>query len=804
MSKRDFRTSYGQFSKNGDEYIITTPTTPRPWINVLSNGEYGFTVSQAGGGYSWLKHAQLNRITRWEQDLLRDEWGKFLYLTDNRGHVWSAGWKPVCADPDRYRCRHGIGYTIIESRNQGIETELLMFVPNNEPVEVWQLTVRNRNRSPRRISVFSFFEWALGAAPDWHREFHKSFMATAFDARAWAIFATKRLWEVPASRGHWNTDWPYTAFHGSSIRPTSFDTDKETFLGRYGNLRIPNAVVKGMLAKRTGKWLDPIGSLHVTLQLAAGGERAVVFTLGAASSKAEAVAIMKNYRSPETVREALESVRQRWQSLIATLQVTTPDDAVNLMTNTWLKYQAIAGRMLGRTAYYQTGGAFGFRDQLQDSQVFLPIDPCVTKDQITLHARHQFKDGSVYHWWHPLSEIGLHNQVTDNLLWLPFVVLSYLRETADFPFLDQRIPFVDDQGETSLYNHCVRAVERSLQHFSKRGLPLIGGGDWNDGLNAVGIEMKGESIWLGHFLFFLLREFGDLASRVNDTARAFEYKARAEKLKYSLNENGWDGEWYYRATKDSGEKIGSRENREGRIFLNAQTWAVIAGVAEGERAEAVMDAVEHRLEFKAGPVLLHPAYSEPDSEIGYLTRYAPGVRENGGVYTHAATWAVLAETVLGRGGSAYRMLSKLMPPRRSMKPDEYFAEPYVTPGNIDGPDSPNYGRGGWTWYTGSAAWLFRVTTEYVLGVRPVVEGLVIDPCIPSSWRGFAVQRRFRGATYKIEVKNPNRVETGVARVKIDGTETEIKGGTRCTLIPVFPSGSEHNVLVIMGNRGKEW
>jgi cellobiose phosphorylase len=797
---KSFKTKYGFFSEDGREYRITAANTPRPWTNVVSNGEYGFVISQTGGGYSWRTHAQLNRITRWEQDLIRDDWGKFLYLRDEKKNVWSAAWKPVCARPDRYQCRHGLGYSVIESRNRGIESELLAFVPNDEPLEIWRLTLRNLTRRRRRISIYSFFEWALGASPDWHREFHRTFIETSFDSRARGIFATKRFWEVPGPHGHWNTDWPYTAFHGSSFPPSSFDTDKETFLGRYGSLRMPEGIARGKLACRTGKWLDPIGSLHVTLSLDPGEVETVVFTLGAAFSRAEAAALMKKYRSSGAVDKALQAVRQRWEAMLGTLKVSTPDDAINLMTNTWLKYQAISGRLWGRTAYYQTGGAYGFRDQLQDSQVFLPIDPSRTKEQIELHTRHQFKDGTVYHWWHPISELGLRNQVSDNLLWLPFVLMNYLRETADFSFLDRCLPFVDDDAGASLYEHCTRALDRSLQQFSKRGLPLIGGGDWNDGLSAVGLEMRGESIWLGHFLHYLLLEFADLAGRHNDRARALGYRARADRLKRALNELGWDGEWYFRATKDSGEKIGSRENREGKIFLNAQTWAVIGGVAEGERAEQVMDAVEQKLEFKAGPLLLHPAYTRPDMEIGYLSRYAPGVRENGGVYTHAATWAVLAETILGRGASAYRMASKLNPITRGMKPEEYYAEPYVTPGNIDGPDSPNYGRGGWTWYTGSAAWLFRVMTEHLLGVRPLFEGLLVDPCIPPGWKGFSMTRQFRGAVYKISVRNPHRVESGVIGATIDGLEFEVTPKSRGVLLPLFAAGTEHEIVVTLGEK----
>ncbi len=793
-----YRTPYGHFSPDGREYIITTPRTPRPWINVISNGDYGLTLSQTGGGYSWRTHAQLNRITRWEQDLIRDDWGKYIYLRDEKNRFWSAAWKPVCARPKKYACRHGIGYSVIQSTNHDIETELLILVPEGEPLELWKLTVRNRSRRSRTIDVITYMEWCLGQSPDWHREFHKSFIETEYLPHARAIFAEKRLWEVPTDRGHWNTDWPYLAFHSSSTRPVSYDTDKESFLGMYGSLSAPAALRQPALQKRSGSWLDPIASLHVRLKLKPGESKKAHFTLGAASSQKQAVELVQKYRGAGEVDRAFERVGNRWEKILSTVTVETPDDAMNIMQNTWLKYQAISGRLRGRTAYYQTGGAYGFRDQLQDSQIWLPISPEETKAQILLHARHQFKDGTVYHWWHPITELGLHNQISDNLLWLPYVVNSYLQETNDFTILSLAEPFIDQDTPATLYDHCCRAIDKALERFSDRGLPLIGAGDWNDGLSAVGLEMKGESVWLGHFIHRILVDFGGIAGRHGDTARSLSYAARAIDLAESLNSVGWDGGWYYGATKDSGEKIGSNENHEGAIWLNPQTWAVIAGVADPQRAGHVMDVVEKRLETEIGPLLLRPAYSHPDKYIGYLTRYSPGMRENGGVYTHAATWAVIAAALLGRGESAFRIYCRLNPIYRGKEPDRYCAEPYVTPGNIEGPDSGFFGRGGWTWYTGSAAWLFRAGLEWILGIRPTFGGLLVDPCVPQSWKAFRVRRRFRGATFDIRVENPEGVECGVKHLWVDGKPHCESNGPREKTLPVFPAGTSVTVRARMG------
>ena len=795
---KTFKTKYGHFSGDGKEYVVTTPRTPRPWINVISNGDYGLTISQTGSGYSWRTHAQLNRLTRWEQDLIKDEWGKYIYLRDEKGNVWSAGWKPVCSEPDSYRCRHGIGYSVIESKNFGIETSLLMFVPNDEPLELWRLKVVNRTRRTRTLNLYTFFEWGLGQAPDWHREFHKSFIETEYDAKAQALFATKRLWEVPTERGHWNTNWPYVAFHSSSVRPVSFDADKESFLGMYGSQALPLSVTAKRLKKRSGNWLDPIASLQNEITLKPNEERVICYTLGCADAKSQALDMIARYRSVEEVDAASDEVRERWEHLLETVEVSTPDDAMNLMENTWLKYQAISGRMWGRTAYYQTGGAFGFRDQLQDSQLWLAIAPERARDQLRLHARHQFKDGTVYHWWHPISEVGLRNQISDNLLWLPFVMNAYIQETNDIVILHAQEPFVDDASTATMYEHCCRAIERALERFSERGLPLIGGGDWNDGLSAVGLDMKGESIWLGHFIHRILKDFTELTRRVGDHERESRYAARASALKETLNTTGWDGEYYWGATKDSGEKIGSRENTEGQVWLNPQTWAIIAGVAEGERAHQVMDVIERRLEDEIGPILLSPAYITPDRYVGYLTRYAAGMRENGGVYTHGATWAVIAAAMLGRGNTAYRLYSKLNPVHRGKNPDTYYAEPYVTAGNIEGPDSAFHGRGGWTWYSGSAAWLFKVGLEWVLGIRPTIDGLCVDPCIPSAWNGYTVKRTFRGVHYNIEVKNPDHVQCGVKELSVDGERHCMTKGPRNKTLPLFDAGTTHEVLVVLG------
>ncbi len=794
---KTFKTKYGHFDKNGKEYVITTPRTPRPWTNILTNGDFGSIVSQTGSGYSWKTNAQLNRITRWEQDLIKDEWGKYLYIRDDQSkRFWSGGWKPVCAEPDEYEVRHGTGYTNIKSKNEGIISEMLMFVPHNAPAEIWKVTLKNTSRKKRNLSLFSYFEWNLGAAPDWHREFHKCFINTEFDKPLGAIWGTKRLWEVPSENGHWNRNWEYVAFHSCSSAPAGYDCDKESFMGMYQNQRAPKSVKEGILKKQSGNSLDAIGSLHVKVSLKPGETKTVVFVLGATEKKETARSIIKRFKSVKAVDDAFSETTAWWDSLLGTMTVRTPDDSMNIMLNTWLKYQAIAGRMWGRTGYYQTGGAYGFRDQLQDSQIFLSIDPAQTKKQILLHARHQFKDGTVQHWWHPLSEVGLPTEMTDDLLWLPYITMSYVQETADLGILEEQEPFLDDVTPASLYDHCIRAIDKVLARMSPRHLPLIGAGDWNDGLSAVGLQWKGESVWLGQFLHRVIQDLLPIVEKKNDNIRFELYRTTAAALREAINIHGWDGEYYSGATKDSGEVLGSRKSKEGKLWLNTQTWSVIGDVADEKRAHAVMDVVEQQLEHKTGTVLIYPGYKTPDTNIGYLTRYATGMRENGGTYTHAATWSVIAHAKLRRSKAAYRSFAKINPVLLGAKPDDYMAEPYVTPGNIDGPGSRFYGRGGWTWYTGSAAWLFKAGTEWILGIRASAEGLIVDPCIPEQWSGFTAERIFRGVTYHITVKNPRKVSCGVKKATVDGMNVGITDGR--VLLPLFPHGTTHTVVIELG------
>jgi cellobiose phosphorylase len=789
-----FKNDCGYFSDDGKEYVITTPLTPKPWGNIISNGDYGMMISQTGSGYSWRGNAGQNRITRSFQDLVKDNWGKYFYIRDLKRNIfWSATYKPVMLPYLHFSVVHGIGYSKFTQQFEEIESELTVFVTASDPVEVFKLKLTNHSAETRELDVTSYAEWLLGFSPDEHREFHKLFIETSADVARSTVFARKCLWGFPDDKGrHNNTAWPYTAFMSVSEPLKSFDCDKESFIGMYHNDDHPQAMADPILAGRAGRFTDAIAALQVQVNLEPGQSKTVVFTLGAAEDGKEEVAeLISRYTGVEKSERALQGVVEFWSRFIDSEKVETPDEAFNFMTNTWLKYQSISCRLWGKSALYQVSAGIGFRDQLQDSQIFLVSEPEFARKQLLLHAAHQFVEGDVFHWWFSIRGGGPRTNCSDDLLWLPFILDAYLKETNDFSILDEMIPFLNGPADT-FYNHCKRAIERSFSRFSPRGVPLMGDHDWNDGLSAVGTLLRGESFWVGEFLFMILGTFIPIARMRDDAGFANRCEIVRQSLKDTVNRHGWDGEWYMQATTDDGLLLGSKENAEAKIFLMPNNWAVISGLADADRAKTAMASVTTHLLKDYGTLLNYPAFTKPRPDVGYVTRYAPGLRENGGVYTHAATWSVWAYTLVNEPELAYEAYRRICPPNRSHDIETYKAEPYVTPGNIDGPLSEYYGRGGWTWYTGSSQWLHRVATHWILGIRPQANGLLVDPSIPSEWPGFTVIRKFRNSTYQIEVSNPSHVSKGILSMKVDGVILE------GNLIPDFHDGQTHIVEVTMG------
>jgi cellobiose phosphorylase len=602
------------------------------------------------------------------------------------------------------------------------------------------------------------------------------------------ILARKRKCDVP-HEGQTSPWWPYTGFHAASLAPTYACGDRAAFLGRNRTLRDPRGLAAPHDKSAFGRYGDACASLRVKVTLPPRATTTVVFVLGAARSTAKAAGLVRRYCDVAAARAALQRTTRHWQTLLGGFTCATPDKRVDLLANAWLKYQAIAGRIFGKTGYYQNSGAFGFRDQLQDSQVWFPLAPARARAHLKLCCGVQHRDGSVAHWWFPQTHIKHRTNCSDDFLWLPFILTQYLKETADFALLGESVPF-DDGGRGTVLDHALRAVERGLRRRSPRGLPLLGDCDWNDGLSSAGDQMRGESTWLAHFLYLVLCEMAALLRHQHhdeDCAQRYEDEARA--VRGALNKHSWDGQWFWRATTDEGAVLGARACREGRIFLNAQTWAVIADSAPAARQQQAMQSARRWLYKPYGSLLLYPGYTVPDPCIGYLTQYASGLRENGGVYTHAAVWSVLAEALLGDAARAFDRFEALCPIKPARHAERYGCEPYVLPGNIDGPASPTPGRGGWTWYTGSAAWLFHVLSSWLLGVRATYDGLVIAPCIPAHWPRYTVTRMFRGACVHITVKNPRRVACGVRSITVDGKPAQMP--------LTFAPGTTPHVVVTM-------
>ena len=802
-----FDNGYGGFTPDGREYVVRVDgeRPPMPWVNVVANERFGFLVSESGAGTTWSRNSQQNRLTPWYNDPIADPHGEALYVRDeDAGVFWSPLPGPV-APLAPFEVRHGFGCSLWRHSSRELEQEVCLFAPRHDPVKVVRLRLRNTGPRARRLSVFSYARLVLGVLP-------ARSVVTEFDPDSGAVLARN-----PANGEFADGVVFAAAVTEGAVRVTG---DRTAFIGRNGTPADPAALTDAAgLDGRTGAGLDPCAALQVTLPLAPGVTVECAFLLGETTNLGAARALIARYRGAAALDEAFDEVRAFWRETVSAVQVETPSPAIDLMVNGWLGYQTLGCRLWGRSAFYQSGGAFGFRDQLQDAAALVYVRPELTRAQILLHAAHQFVEGDVLHWWHPPSGRGTRTRFSDDLLWLPYVTAFYVRTTGDGSVLDERVGFVtaralqpgEDEAyllpapseETAdVYAHCCRALDRSLTR-GPHGLPLMGTGDWNDGMNRVGREGRGESVWLGFFLYFVLGEFILLCERRGDQERAGRYRAYRTDVQAALEKAGWDGAWYRRAYYDDGTPLGSATNDECRIDALAQAWAVISGAAPRERAARAMDAVERELVSRdAGLIrLLTPPFDRTAHDPGYIKGYVPGIRENGGQYTHAALWVVRAMAELGRRDRAAALLEMLSPAhhaRTREAVDVYRVEPYVVAADIYGVP-PHVGRGGWTWYTGSAGWMFRVALESVLGVT--LEGgdtLRVAPCIPDTWSGFKVKLRLPdGKTrYEVEVENPTRNAVAVTSATVDGHPASVESGA--ARVALAADGALHRVSVTLG------
>jgi cyclic beta-1,2-glucan synthetase len=805
-----FSNGYGGFSAAGDEYVIRLDRTavglhrpPLPWTNVLANESTGFIASEAGLGFTWSGNSRLNRLTPWRNDPVADPTGEALYIRDEADGVF---WSPTPAPTPGaggYETRHGFGETTWSHESAGLRQEVTAFVALHDPVKIIRLRITNDGTARRRLSVWYYAEWVLGSA----RAETAGQVITEVDGGL--LLATN------PRNGPFAGRVAFAASIGSPQETVAVTTDRLVFLGRYGRPEAPAALTHAVaLDGRVGAGLDPCAAFQRMVDVAPGTTAEWSFLLGQAADRDEVFAIRDRFATSAAIEAERRRVRDSWRSLLSGVQVETPVPEIDLMLNGWLTYQNLACRMWARSAFYQSGGAFGYRDQLQDSSAMVHLAPEVMRRQLLLHGAHQFLEGDVLHWWHPPATVGIRTRFADDLLWLPYLTAHYLRVTGDAAVLEESLEFLtapllteghDEamvQPERSgvaadLYEHCARAIDRSLA-VGAHGLPLMGSGDWNDGMNRVGRLGRGESVWLGFFLYGILEQFIPIARDRGDASRVTRYTEHRRALETAVNDGGWDGEWYRRAYYDDGAPLGSSGNDECRIDLLAQAWAVLSGAAPADRAALALAAMEqHLVDEPAGIIrLLTPPFDVTSHDPGYIKGYLPGVRENGGQYTHAALWAVRALAEAGATERAADLFAMLSPVQRGGSAEaiaRYLTEPYVIAADVYGV-APHLGRGGWTWYTGSAGWMFRVGLESILGFG-VEDGrtLVMRPCIPDDWPGFTIRYRHPGsrAEYRIVVSR----STTATRVQVDGVAVIVVGGS--VRIPLVEAG-RHVVEIALG------
>lgn len=772
---------------------------PAPWINVIANASAGFLISEGGSGYTWTGNSQGNRLTPWNNDPVSDPPGEVVYLRDEEtGEIWCPTPLPIpSAAPTLVR--HGQGYTRFQRRLRGIEHELTLFMPPDDSIKLIRLELRNDDKRSRRLAVTFYAEWVLGTV----RENARMQVVTQLDQESGALLA----------RNAFRTDFAgRVSFADVDRRPRTFMADRTEFLGRNGSTVSPAIFDRLSLTGRVGAAYDPCAAIQTKIELAPGEKQVITFFLGEADSVEAVRTLVKRYREPGRIDATLEAVKARWSQVLTAVQVQTPNRAMDLLLNHWLLYQVLSCRLWARSALYQSGGAYGFRDQLQDVMALVYGAPDETRSQILRAAARQFVEGDVQHWWHPPKGRGVRTRFSDDLLWLPFVVAHYVRTTGDAAILDERVPYIEapllkpDQEEdyglpvvsqqiSPLYDHCLRALDRGM-YLGEHGLPLMGTGDWNDGMNRVGSGGKGESVWDAWFLITCQHGFAELAAARGDASTASRLHADAEALHNAVEQHAWDGGWYRRAYFDDGTPLGSAQNDECQIDSIAQTWAVISRAGDPERVQKAMAAVYDRLvKAKDRLILLFtPPFDHGTLEPGYIKGYVPGIRENGGQYTHAATWVVQATALLGQGRHAMELFDLLNPIRHADNPSAvalYKVEPYVIAADVYG-QPPHAGRGGWTWYTGSASWFYRVGLETILGFQLRGDHFAIEPCIPADWKQFSMTYRHGSATYRIAVENPDGVERGVKSVLLDSTPRENR------TVPLADDGREHEVRIVMG------
>jgi len=780
---------YGYFDDKEREFVITRPDTPTPWINYLGSEEYCALMSNNAGGYSFHMDPKDRRITRFRYNNVPvDRPGRYIYIRDQKsGKYWSATWQPVTSvDGYKYECRHGLGYTRISSAHKGIESETTYFVPLNENIEFWMLKLKNTGKSVKRLRLFTYLEFCL-----WHAEMDMAdFQYTLNIAKAGlegnTIFHETEY--APEAKRH------NLAFFSSTKKVIGYDCDRERFMGRYRSEGNPLAVEEGESFNSVSSGGNPIASLSHEVVLKPGRTECVVFMLGVSDMKNKAKKLIKKYKNVKSVTKKLEELKNYWAKSLERYQANTPDPDVNTMVNIWNQYQCRTTFNWSRSASYYEAGigrGMGFRDSNQDTLGVVHAIPGRVKTRIKELASNQFKNGSSYHKFFPLTKTGEKGGYSDDPLWLILATAGYIKETNDLAFLREKVKYIDG-APAPMYEHLKKAIDFVYTEKGPLGFTLMRFADWNDCLNLGTDNKRAETTWVPELHYLAIGEFVKIAGILKKYGDVKKYNLLGEKIKNNFNKKAWDGEWFIRGIDKYGKPVGSKKNKKGKIYLNTQTWAVMSGITDGKRAMLSMDMVKKHLDTELGVMLMAPAYDKFDPTLGAITTFAPGLKENGGIFCHSNPWAMIAETVLGRGDRAYEYYKKILPPVKNRIADTHQTECYIYSQFITGKDNPHFGRARNSWLTGTAAWNMVAISQYILGIRPDYEGLLVDPCIPKKWKNFSVKRKFRDAIYDIEVKNPYTLFKGVKSLIVDGKR--VQGN----IIPDLGDKKTHKVIAVLG------
>jgi len=781
---------YGYFDDAACEYVITRPDTPTPWINYIGSGRYGGIVSNTGGGYSFYRDPRNKRITRYRYNSLpMDRPGRYIYIRDAQtGEYWNPGVAPTGVKLDNYCCRHGMGYTVLEGEYKGVAASVTYFVPDDRDFEIWLLKVSNKRGVVQNLQIFSYAEFCFWDAVkdqqnvDWVQQINQGRYSDGIIT--WHPHGTKDA-----------------SFFATGARVKSFDTNLETFIGRYRSEANPIAVEQGACSNSISYRMNGVGAFCTEMRLKPGEKKEIVFILGYSEDKYNIRSKIEGYLKPAQAHAALLRLKQKWREFTGNLQVETPDHDMNRFLNVWNQYQCNTTFNWARyVSLYQLGlnRGMGIRDSAQDVLGVVHTIPDKVRERLISLLKCQYPDGRAYHLYYPLTGEGGQGDApikkfdwySDDHLWLILAVTAYLKETGDFEFLNLEVEFNDKKTKATVWEHLDRALEFTMNHRGPHGIALAGRADWNDTLNLDTGKGIAESVFTSMLFCRAEFEMERLANYLGDKERESRYESMYLDMVRAIEKNCWDGEWYVRAFDDEGKPIGSKKNECGQIFINSQSWAVIGGVTDRKRAESCLEAVNKYLNTKYGIVCMYPAYRELDETKGGITTYPPGAKENGGIFLHTNPWVIIAETMLGNGNRAFEYYMQILPSRRNDDADRLEVEPYVYPQNILGKEHPQFGTGRNSWLTGTAAWSFVAATQFILGIYPYYDELIIDPCIPSHWNGFKVKRVFRGAAYNIEVRNPNHVNRGVKRILLNGREVG--------KIEIQPEGTTVDVVVELG------